>query len=100
MIKIDPIKKIHLVLSLLLKSTTTQLELIGFEQEGRILELKAVFRIRINEFLGLPYPEPAPLVGGTNPDPDPDPSKSSKNSKKNLYFYYFVTSLILFIFEE
>jgi hypothetical protein len=49
--------------------------------------------------LGLPDPEPAPLVGGTDPDLDSArlririlPS-SSKNSKKNLYFYCFVTSL-------
>ncbi len=40
-------------------------------------------------FLGLPDPDPDPLVRGM--DPDPDPSIIMKNSKKNHGSYYFVT---------
>jgi hypothetical protein len=35
---------------------------------------KAVFRIRIRMFLGLPDEHPEPLVTSTDPDPAPDPS--------------------------
>jgi hypothetical protein len=38
---------------------------------------KPMLRIRIHRnhmFLGLPYPDPDPLVRGMYPDPDPDPS--------------------------
>ncbi len=57
----------------------------------------AVFRIhRIHVFLGLPDPNPDPLVRGMDPDPDPaldpDPSIIKQKSKKNLDFYCFVTS--------
>ncbi len=44
-------------------------------------------------FLGLPAPDPDPLVRCMDPDPAPDPSTvlTCKNSKKNLDSYYFVT---------
>jgi hypothetical protein len=47
-------------------------------------------------FLGLPDPDPDPLVRGKDPDPAlgpyPDPSIiTCKNGKKNLDSYYFVT---------
>jgi hypothetical protein len=37
-----------------------------------------------------------------DPDPalDPDPSVTKQNSKKNLASYCFVTSFLLFIFEN
>jgi hypothetical protein len=41
----------------------------GLHSQGGI---KAVFRIRIHVFFGLPDPDP--LVRGMNPDLDPDPS--------------------------
>jgi hypothetical protein len=47
-------------------------------------------------FLGLPDPHPDPLITST----DPDPSIIKQNSKKNRDFYCYVTSLLLFIFEE
>jgi hypothetical protein len=63
-------------------------------------------------FLGLPDPNPDPLVRDTDTDPyvfchtyrlvrgtDPDPLSSSKNSKTNIDSYWFVT-LWLFIFER
>jgi hypothetical protein len=48
--------------------------------------------LRSRRFLGLPDPDPDPLVRCTDPDP------SIKNSKKILDSYCFVTSLWLFIF--
>ncbi len=44
-------------------------------------------------FLGLPDPDPDPIVRGMDPalDPDPDPFIIMKKSKKNLNLYYFVT---------
>jgi len=47
----------------------------------------AVFRIRINMFLGLPDPD---LLFRSM---DPDPPIIKQNSKKNLGTYCFVTSL-------
>jgi hypothetical protein len=49
---------------------------------------------RSGKFLG--FPDPDPLVRGT----DPDPSVIKQYFKKNLHFYCFVTSYRLFIFEE
>jgi hypothetical protein len=52
-------------------------------------------------FLGLPDPDPDPLVRDVDPDQDPSIILlSSKNSKKNLDSYCFVTFLGLFIFEK
>ncbi len=42
-------------------------------------------------FLGLPDPNPDPLVRCMDPDPDPSITVSCKNSKKNLDSYYFMT---------
>jgi hypothetical protein len=42
---------------------------------------------RIHLFLGLPDPDPDPLVRGM----DPDPSIIMQNNKKNLESHYFVT---------
>jgi hypothetical protein len=42
-------------------------------------------------FLGLPDPDPDPLVRGMDSAPDPDPSIIMQNSKKNLDSNYFVT---------
>jgi hypothetical protein len=43
-------------------------------------------------FLGLPDPDPDPLVRGMDPDPDPFIIvQKYKNSKKNLDSYYVVT---------
>ncbi len=49
-------------------------------------------------FLGLPDPDP--LVRGMDPDPDPALDPDPSIIKKNLDFYYFVTSFLLFIFEN
>jgi hypothetical protein len=46
-------------------------------------------------FLGLPDPDPDPLVRAMDPDRDPavdpDPSIIMQNSKKNFDSYYLVT---------
>ncbi len=58
-----------------------------------------MFRIRIHRihmFLGLPDPDPDPIVRGM----DPDPSIIKQNGTKNLDSYGFVTSFGLFIFEK
>jgi hypothetical protein len=49
-------------------------------------------------FLGLPDPDPDPIVSGV--DPDSDPCITKLNNKKNLNSYCFVTSFGLFIFEK
>jgi hypothetical protein len=48
-------------------------------------------------FLG--FPDPDPLIRGTDPDPSIILLSSSKNSKKNLDSYCFVTSFGLFILK-
>ncbi len=55
---------------------------------------------RIHMFFGPLDSDPDSLVRGTDPDPDPSITVPSKNSKKNLDSYCFVTSFLLFIFEN
>ncbi len=62
--------------------------------------LPAVFGIRIHMFLGLPDPDPDPLVRCMDPDWDPDPYIINKKGKKNLDSYCFVTPFGLFIFAK
>ncbi len=47
-------------------------------------------------FLDLPDSDPYPSLFCTNPNP----SINKQKNKKNLDFYYFVTSFVLFIYEN
>jgi hypothetical protein len=75
---------------------------VAFTMRAENILFCSVFRIRIhriNVFLGLPDPDPDPLVRGMDPDPalDPDPSIIMKNNKKNLESYYFVTLIDFYL---